>query len=37
MALEELRKRRRGGAGGAMPSAGMGDPYGNLPTYGNEA
>lgn len=37
MALEELRKRRRGGAGSAMPSAGMGDPYGNLPTYGNEA
>jgi hypothetical protein len=37
MALEDLRKRRRGGAGGAMPSAGMGDPYGNLPTYGNEA
>lgn len=37
MALEELRKRRRGGAGGAMPSAGMSDPYGNLPTYGNEA
>jgi hypothetical protein len=37
MALEELRKRRRGGAGGAMPSAGTGDPYGNLPTYGNEA
>jgi hypothetical protein len=37
MALEELRKRRRGGAGGAMPSAGMGDPYGNLPMYGNEA
>lgn len=35
MALEELRKRRRGG--GAMPSSGMGDPYGNLPTYGNEA
>jgi hypothetical protein len=37
MALEELRKRRKGGAGAAMPSAGMGDPYGNLPTYGNEA
>ena len=34
------RKRRRGGMGGmpgAMPSAGMGDPYGGLPTYGNEA
>lgn len=37
MALEELRKRRKGGMGGAMPSSGMGDPYGNLPTYGNEA
>jgi hypothetical protein len=37
MALEELRKRRKGGAGAAMPSGGMGDPYGNLPTYGNEA
>lgn len=40
MALEELRKRRRGGMGGmpgAMPSAGMGDPYGGLPMYGNEA
>lgn len=36
-ALEELRKRRRGGMGGGMPSGGMGDPYGNLPTYGNEA
>lgn len=28
LALEELRKRRRGGMGGAMPSSGMGDPYG---------
>ena len=37
MALEEMRKRRRGGMGGAMPSAGMGDPYGNLPTYGDKA
>lgn len=37
IALEELRKRRKGGAGNAMPAAGMGDPYGNLPTYGNEA
>jgi hypothetical protein len=37
MALEELRKRRRGGMGGGMPSGGMGDPYSNLPTYGNEA
>ena len=39
-ALEELRKRRKGSMGGmpgAMPSAGMSDPYGNLPTYGNEA
>jgi hypothetical protein len=39
MALEELRKRRRGGmaAGPSMPAAGMDDPYANLPTYGNEA
>jgi hypothetical protein len=36
-ALEELRKRRKGGMGGGMPSGGMGDPYSNLPTYGNEA
>jgi hypothetical protein len=39
MALEELRKRRRGGMGvtpGAS-SAGYQDPYANLPTYGNEA
>ena len=39
MALEELRKRRRGGMG-ATPSAspaGYQDPYSNLPTYGNEA
>lgn len=37
MALEEMRKRRKGGMGGAMPSGGMGDPYGNLPTYGDKA
>ena len=28
LALEELGKRRRGGMSGAMPSSGMGDPYG---------
>lgn len=28
LALEELRKRRRGGMGAAMPSSGMSDPYG---------
>ena len=33
-ALERLRKLRKGGMGGAMPSSDMGDPYGNLPTYG---
>ena len=39
MALEELRKRRRGNAGAAtgMPSPVSQDPYGSLPTYGNEA
>lgn len=39
MALEELRKRRLGGVGAApsVPTAGYQDPYGNLPTYGNEA
>lgn len=26
-ALEELRKRRKGGMGGGMPSGGMGNPY----------
>lgn len=31
---ERLRRLR---LGGGMPSDGMGDPYGNLPTYGNEA
>jgi hypothetical protein len=36
MALEELRKRRRMGASPAASPASM-DPYGNLPTYGNEA
>jgi hypothetical protein len=34
---ERLRMLRLGGRGGGMPSGGMGDPYGNLPTYGNEA
>lgn len=39
MALEELRKRRRGGLGGAqsMPAAGMNDPYANLRISGDEA
>jgi hypothetical protein len=40
MALEELRKKRRGGGMGINLSAspaGYQDPYANLPTYGNEA
>ena len=38
MALEQLRKRRMApGAAPSMPTAGYQDPYGNLPTYGNEA
>jgi hypothetical protein len=37
MALEQLRKRRGVGAAPTMPAAGYEDPYGNLPTYGNEA
>lgn len=36
MALEELRKRRRAGMGGGGMTPVM-DPYGGLPTYGNEA
>ncbi len=35
-ALEELRRRRRGGSM-AQPMGGSMDPYSNLPTYGNEA
>lgn len=36
-ALEELRKRRKGGMGGGMPSAGYEDPYSALRMQDSEA
>ncbi|NDF49376.1 MAG: hypothetical protein EB116_04705 [Betaproteobacteria bacterium] len=35
-ALEDLRKRRRAGMGGGMTTPAT-NPYGGLPTYGDEA
>jgi len=35
--LEEIRRRRKAGMGGAMPAAGPQDPYSNIPSFGNEA